>query len=326
MAVEPQIPLCRTVRPADAAVTWITPYDGEDRGKLHAWCAAVGPAVVYVPQNPPTADISALTIVSWNMGVGRGDLDAMMNDIAPPAGQPPQRHIVVLLQEAYRQDDVPAACPARSGVTARISRGRQEGSTDVVAFAARRQMYLVYVPSMRNGKQCDEWPREDRGNAILSTLALSEATAVELPFAQQRRVAVAATVRTAAGDMHLMSVHLDTLLGHRRQGQGIAFALNQRGWNQNVIVAGDFNAWWLDSRVRLTDYDFREIDCSRRATRITGRLDRMYLRGANRPPLNCRPWPAKFGSDHSPLVAEFDVRAQAEVHGVRHPLALTFTE
>ena len=50
---------------------------------------------------------------------------------------------------------------------------------------------------MRNGRppQTDE----DRGNAILSTEPLADLTAIELPFEQQRRVAVAATLRSRHG-------------------------------------------------------------------------------------------------------------------------------
>jgi endonuclease/exonuclease/phosphatase family metal-dependent hydrolase len=105
-----------------------------------------------------------------------------------------------------------------------------------------------------------------------------------------------------------MSVHLDTLLGHRKQAQGIASAIQQLGWDRDVLVAGDFNAWWLDSRVALTDHGFVDIDCSRRSTRITGRLDRMFRRSDDLRPLKCWSAPVNFGSDHVPLIAEIDFR------------------
>ena len=76
----------------------------------------------------------------------------------------------------------------------------------------------VYVPSMRNGGLTS---KQDRGNAILSSLPLDELSAIELPFERQRRVAIAATVagHTRAGtpwSLRVASVHLDNLGGVRR--------------------------------------------------------------------------------------------------------------
>ena len=114
---------------------------------------------------------------------------------------------------------------------------------DALTFATNRQMYAAYVPSMRNGRKCDEEPREDRGNAIISTLPLSEVTAVELPFAQQRRVAVAATIRTAGGVLHVMSVHLDTALRHRRQAQGCQHQIAHLGGSGTSEFLQSMTSW-----------------------------------------------------------------------------------
>ena len=62
---------------------------------------------------------------------------------------------------------------------------------DIVAISRELGLSLIYVPSMRNGGSPDD-PAEDRGNAILSTLPLSEPVAVELPGERQRRVVIIA--------------------------------------------------------------------------------------------------------------------------------------
>ena len=302
MTVEPTVPTCRTSIPADAVIAWITPFDAKDRGKLRAWCDAVGPVALQDLQRPPAEGPRPIIVVSWNMGVGTGNLDAMWKTVVSPRLET-GADVILLIQEAYRKGHAPAACPARSGVTARLGGKRSATNPDPLTFASDRHLYAVYAPSMRNGRRCDEEPREDRGNAIVSTLPLSEIAVVELPFAQERRAAVAATVRTSTGGVRVMSVHLDTLFGHRRQAEGIAEAVKILGWTHDVVIAGDFNAWWLDSRVRLKDYGFAEVDCTRQPTRSTGRLDRIFRRDGDAP-LACAPGPDAFGSDHLPLVAE----------------------
>src|SRR3954468_11190427 len=71
---------------------------------------------------------------------------------------------------------------------------------------------------MRNG---GAESREDRGNAILSSLPLSDLAAYELPFERQRRVALAATISgsTTAGTpwrLRIVDAHLDNTFSPRR--------------------------------------------------------------------------------------------------------------
>ncbi|NOT26456.1 MAG: hypothetical protein HOP16_10185 [Acidobacteria bacterium] len=84
---------------------------------------------------------------------------------------------------------------------------------DIVETARTRGLSVFYLPSMRNGSE-EGAAGEDRGNAILSTLPLTELAGIELPFERQRRVAAAATVtrRDAAGApwrLRVVSVHLN---------------------------------------------------------------------------------------------------------------------
>jgi len=74
----------------------------------------------------------------------------------------------------------------------------------VIETAHALSLNLRYAPSMRNGPS-----QSDRGNAILSTLPLADAHAVELPLVLQRRVAVSANVVVGETGLRLISAHLD---------------------------------------------------------------------------------------------------------------------
>jgi endonuclease/exonuclease/phosphatase family metal-dependent hydrolase len=56
--------------------------------------------------------------------------------------------------------------------------------------------------------------REDKGNAILSTLPLSDFIGIEAPMVAQRRISAGATVYGPRGDsLRLVSVHINTFPG-----------------------------------------------------------------------------------------------------------------
>ena len=123
-------------------------------------------------------------------------------------------------------------------------------------MAQQAGLYALYAPSMRNGAE----HREDRGNAILSTLPLADPVAIELPYERQRRVAVAARIALpAAGgeprELRLVSAHLDNASrparfwrsfgsGRARQARGLATAL---AGDAAVVLGGDFNTWLGES-------------------------------------------------------------------------------
>jgi endonuclease/exonuclease/phosphatase family metal-dependent hydrolase len=183
--------------------------------------------------------------------------------------------------------------------------GRQPARPSAIAELARRLgMHYVYAPSMRNGVECAAEPREDRGNAILSTVALSEIAVIELPFAQQRRVAVAARVQHGAGRLLVVSTHFDTLRGHKDMAQAIAQAIGLLAWTGPVVIGGDFNsALFLDPGMREMRKHFAELDCGKGATHDRGgRLDHVFI-GVQDTPFACRIGDRGHGSDHRPLIA-----------------------
>jgi endonuclease/exonuclease/phosphatase family metal-dependent hydrolase len=117
-------------------------------------------------------------------------------------GADPDVPLVVLAQEAYRCDSsVPLVQSGPAGRVLVAQLGRQE---DVVETAHELGLNLRYAPSMRNGSD-----QSDRGNAVLATLPLEGAHAVELPLVLQRRVAVTATTILGDTRLRLVSAHLD---------------------------------------------------------------------------------------------------------------------
>jgi endonuclease/exonuclease/phosphatase family metal-dependent hydrolase len=242
-----------------------------------------------------------VVVVSWNMAVGKGDLLGLLEEVR--RGQA-DADLILLLQEAYRAKTPPVDCPAGSGRARALGLPRPAGSADILELARRMGMHAVYAPSMRNGRDCTAEPREDRGNAILSTLPLSDFSAIELPFAQERRVAVAALVHDSDRRIGVVSTHFDTLRGHRRMAEAIWQTMSILGWQDRVVVAGDFNSRLpLDGGVREMREHFTELDCGDGSTHtLGGRLDHVFI-GAADQSFTCRTGSERHGSDHHPLIA-----------------------
>jgi endonuclease/exonuclease/phosphatase family metal-dependent hydrolase len=311
---------CRDVLAPDdggpAAVTWIVRGDLEERRSLDAWCRGVGPAV-YVRAAPIAGSTprGPIALVSWNVNAGAGDLAALVRDLRAGRlsdGQP-VGHFVLLLQEALRIDSiVPAPGADRAGAR-RLVRSAQP--VDVVAFAREAELSLFYLPSMRNGLGAEE-SREDRGNAILSTLPLTELRALELPFVRQRRVVPVALLGGVdpGAAITVASVHLDPFVGLDRLW--VLGAVTSRGRQARVVadalpafgplaIGGDFNTWRGAGEPAVAE--MRRISdpapWPAEPTFANGRvLDHLFfrlpahLRGAYRRA------PHTYGSDHFPLV------------------------
>ena len=188
----------------------------------------------------------------------------------------------------------------------------------MVALARRLGLGAFYLPSMRNGSETGE-RAEDRGNAILSTLPLSDLAGIELPYGRQRRVAVAATVNglDAEGEpwrLRVVSAHLDASTGpgrlwlmsgrvRERQAKHLGAALDG---NVPTVLGSDLNTWAGGTRegaYGVLRGHFPQTAPSDRATfRFGLTLDYLFLRlpaawrGASRTLSD------DFGSDHRPLI------------------------
>ena len=313
---------CRSATTPDgstpAPVHWIQAEAADDRLRLDDWCRAVGPAIVAdtpaVPARLPR--LEDVAVVSWNVDVGGGDLDALLDRVGVDRGRP----VVILVQEAYRAGALvpPPAEPAPGRIAPSPPSGTRRS---VIETAGRRGLSVFYVPSMRNGRGD---PPEDRGNAILSTLPLSDLTAIELPFEHQRRVAVAASVRVADADGHVsalrvVSAHLDVQaswrrgrflwFGRIRQARALLAAV--AGTPDPEILGGDFNTWLGDAEPALREARSRFPETPSGDTHVTFpvigglgfHLDHLFFRLPAGWNASVSRIDDRWGSDHHPLVA-----------------------
>ena len=311
-----------------AHLRWHHPDDALEQHHLLAWCSTVGPGVLAPARVSHSSRDVEIVVVSWNVHVGGGQLAAFVRDLragrftsgTPPAG------FVLLLQEAFRGgSSVPQTVPDDAPVPDRIETMSPSGTRDdVVAVADQEGLALLYLPSMRNGRDANE-RSEDRGNAILSTFDLTEPMGVELPFVRQRRVAVAATV-TGAGPgrnpwrLRVVSAHLDASTGPRqlwlftsahreRQVEHLVDVLDDD--QVATIVGGDFNTWAGGTRepafVGLRR-QFSQTEAGARFARWLT-LDYLFLRLPPSWRAESRPADTTFGSDHRPIVSRIRLGA-----------------
>jgi len=318
-----------TVSPAGtpAEVAWLTPARPDRSRGLEAWCAAVGPAVLERVAATPTERSDSLVVVSWNVHVGGGDLVRLVHDLRAGdlTGGGPVGSFVLLLQEGYRAGpEVPESEPGARSAARIFETLPSGGRPDVVQAARRLNLHLFYAPSMRNGEA-----NEDRGNAILSTLPLDSATAIELPLETQRRVVVVSTIRglTRSGrswSLRVASVHLahrspwsrigDSFGAARaRQARVVARELAEGA----VVVGADLNTWStssLEEAPRLLRASLPDAPAEREPTFTVGgflprKLDYLMFRVPHARVESVRRVDDRYGSDHFPLVGVVDFGA-----------------
>jgi endonuclease/exonuclease/phosphatase family metal-dependent hydrolase len=232
---------------AMAAPVFASPVDELHHPELAIWRANVGAPVALDLAPPAPAGITGVDVLCWNLAVGGarlGELLHMLGDGAF-AGRDPAHPLVILAQEAFRADDsVP------HGIEDRFHGGALHPAEprDIVELARAHGLSLRYAPSMRNGAH-----RSDRGNAILSTVALGTSHAFLLPYVRQRRVAVVAEL-AAFPDVALASVHLDVGGqtdrrrvgrfggGRMTQADAVATRLAHPDDDHCLIIGADLNA------------------------------------------------------------------------------------
>jgi len=153
----------------------------------------------------------------------------------------------------------------------------------------------------------------ERGNAILSSLPLSNTRSIELPKERQRRVAAVATIRLAGVELQIVNVHLENrsswwtggLPGDGARARQMDALLPQLPAGPGIL-GGDFNVWlgteerayeaaaasFPDALNRKPPWTFRE--------RLA--LDHLFYRlPAGWQAFHARA-PHRYGSDHFPLV------------------------
>lgn len=302
-------------------IAWYTPAASRDTAVLENWRASVGPPVFAEHRASQVQPVDTLTLVSWNTALGAGDVERLVGDLrrASPTGP-----IVLLLQEVYRAgDEVPVLLRSGAAVASRLRGLRTDGRRDEIEVtAAALGMNAYYVPSMRNGSPVVS--DEDRGNAILSTLPLTDLAALELPFERQRRVAVGATIRGPSGHgdpwhLRVVSAHLDNISGARRLWVASEFGrvrqtrglIRQLEGDTPLVLGGDFNTWF-----GFSDRAFRETARAFPGTRVMDRratfrgllrLDHLFYRVPDAWRVTWHRAEDAYGSDHHPLIATIDL-------------------
>jgi endonuclease/exonuclease/phosphatase family metal-dependent hydrolase len=294
------------------ALQWFAPDDPRERTRLDSWCAGVGgPALHPAPTSnaPDAIGMEDMTFVSWNVHVGNGDIRAFVNDLknGDHTDRRTVRHYVLMLQEAVRTHGVPPFAEAAAGAP-RVPARAAAPPIDIVQIGQELGLWLIYVPSMRNGSSAGD-PAEDRGSAILSTLPLSEPIAIELPGERQRRVVIIAKT----GSTSVAVVHLDALGGRQR------LRLFWTPWMRDVqlrstasllpdgplVVGADLNTWHgrdeLAARFLAQWFRATPLSVDRRGLGLRV-LDYMFFRTGAHRRAHYRHVAHRFGSDHRPLV------------------------
>lgn len=194
------------------------PAEGTDL-PLAGWRHNVGKPLSLDLADEVARPLRSLVVLSWNVWIGRGDIVGVITRVRngeyAEQGIPADLPFVALLQEAYRAGHtVPEATNSFHARDFSIRALHREH--EIRAVAGALQLNLRYAPSMRNGAH-----QSDRGNAVLSDLPFVGASAAELPFVLQRRVAVAASVRLGDRIVHVHSAHFDPRGGSARDLLGI---------------------------------------------------------------------------------------------------------
>jgi endonuclease/exonuclease/phosphatase family metal-dependent hydrolase len=312
-------------------MAWHELDDSAGRLAMARSCGAVGPAVYLPPVRNEVLSqdaIDKLVILSWNVHVGGGDVAAIVRALREGnlTGGEPVGNFIVLLQEAFRAGTAVPNSPVNgASIPRRIEEFPPDGlRRDILQSARELGLGVFYVPSMRNGSHRGV-AAEDRGNAILSTLPLSDLTGIELPFERQRRIAASATVSgvDTAGNpwqLRLVTAHLNATASMKRlwvfsagvrerQARHLAGVLARA--EVPTVVGSDLNSWaggpsepaYSELRAHFPQTPALGGEPTFRGGRM---LDFVFLRV---PPVWARQLQTLssfFGSDHRPLIGSIE--------------------
>jgi hypothetical protein len=334
VGADPKFAPCREVVVLDEGdvpeVRWFGPGQDDEVVRHFEWCRAVGPLVVARPDPESSGTgrpgdsipIDSLAIVSFNVNLGAAPAIELVDSLKAGAftAGAPVADFVLLLQETIREGEgVPDRVPKGSGTGRGVFPSPRRGPRlDIVRIADSLRLHLFYGPAMRSGKgRNPSGLPEDRGNAMLSTLPLSNLVMVELPFGGARRVAQLARVsgRTRSGrawSLQVGNLHFDVgpigpsaLSAIRaRQARAIAQIADPAG---GAVVGGDLNAFSLRGTAESVKILQRAVPQTLQGdslpTRGPQRLDFLFFRLPDGfETRSYRTLRFDFGSDHRPVM------------------------
>jgi endonuclease/exonuclease/phosphatase family metal-dependent hydrolase len=223
-----------------------------------------------------------ITVLTWNVHSGRGDLSRLAADLdSRSLASPAAPASLLLLQE----------------VTA----------AEVDAIAAPRGWATAFIQVRGDDSQ--------QGNAILSSVALTEPRVLPLPRERQPRAAVAARITVAGTRLFVVSVHLENreswmkggLSGDTARKSQVQALLRALPANEPGILGGDLNTWLGagEPAWRALTARFNSAPDWPDAPTFRGRLvlDHVLM---DLPPgwrVTTRVLPDDYGSDHHPVTA-----------------------
>jgi endonuclease/exonuclease/phosphatase family metal-dependent hydrolase len=223
-------------------------------------------------------------VVTWNVHAGVGDLTRLVSDLASGrlTGTPPDNY-VLLLQEAM------AGQTSEPGV-----------------IAGERHLSITYEPVHRIGNTTI-------GNAILSTLPLSNTRVIALPRARQTRIALFATLTVMDAELFLVNAHLENRVSVWR---GLLFSDGARGRQAAAVLAqlppgpgiagGDLNTWLGPTEPAWRAFAARFPDTPREVAGPTFRdrlvLDHLFFDVPEGWEVERLVLPEGYGSDHRPVL------------------------
>jgi endonuclease/exonuclease/phosphatase family metal-dependent hydrolase len=225
-----------------------------------------------------------LAIVTWNMHIGTGDLPRLVDDLSAGRLTPavPANYLLLLQEVADAGDHDPAV------------------------VARDRQLSFVFEPlRLRRGRMV--------GNAILSTLPLSNARLFELPRERMRRGAIIASIVVGGRELFVTDVHLENRVSLWR---GLLFSDGPRARQARALVdalpaghgiaGGDLNTWLGPEEPALKTFAARfpdtPTDLLEPTVRDRLRLDYLFFDVPDG--WQVRRWSLRdyYGSDHRPVV------------------------
>jgi endonuclease/exonuclease/phosphatase family metal-dependent hydrolase len=317
--------------PAPDCHTGLEPaHDTRHHPELAHWRANVGSPVVLDAGPVASPELAGIDLLSWNLAIGRGHLPQLLAHLRASVhaelGVRPERPLVILAQEAFR-DDASLPHPATPHYGTHVGEGER---SSIVEAARAAGLSLRYSPSMRNGRA-----PSDRGNAILASVQLAHSRALLLPHVRQRRVAVSARL-AGHPELTFVSAHLDThgrprgeraavrlASGRLAQARGLAAYLHEL--TGSVVVGADLNSAFgvLDPAVRTLVraglHPAHRMGAWRHTYHAAVRLllDHVLYRSPDRRIARVEVWRIDevpgdrsanvFGSDHHPLLARIDL-------------------